>query len=83
LEIAQAVAYHSSNRQKFKVVSKDGDIVDPSGTITGGYINDRNQLLPKVKDLLNLKHAIRAEEEKNVKLVKEIKAKEEEANYHS
>lgn len=40
MEIANKIAYHPLNRFN-KVVTKDGDIVDPSGTITGGYINEK------------------------------------------
>ena len=41
MDIARKIAYHPSNTQKFKVVTRDGDIVDPAGTLTGGYTNER------------------------------------------
>lgn len=47
MEIANKIAYHTQNKQKLKVVTKDGDIVDPSGTITGGYSNEKNLTLPR------------------------------------
>lgn len=47
LEIANKIAYHPNNTKRFKVVTKEGDIVDPSGTITGGYSNEKNLILPK------------------------------------
>ncbi|CAD8056014.1 unnamed protein product [Paramecium primaurelia] len=49
MDIARKIAYHPSNVQKCKVVTRDGDIVDPSGTLTGGYTNEKAQLLPKFK----------------------------------
>jgi len=37
------------------VVTKEGDIVDPSGTITGGYINEKLAIMPKFKQLAKVR----------------------------
>jgi structural maintenance of chromosome 2 len=64
IEIAQAVAYHATNTQRCKVVTRDGDTIDPSGTITGGYYNDKNQILPRVKELMSIKRKLEHEDER-------------------
>jgi structural maintenance of chromosome 2 len=37
-----------------KCVTVDGDVHDPSGTLTGGYVNQNNMLLPRRQRLQEL-----------------------------
>jgi chromosome segregation ATPase len=83
MEIAQLVAYHPSNRQKMRVVTVEGDIVDPSGTITGGYQSNTSQYLPKVRDMVRLRNQIRGEEARRDAIQERIKKNEEEVRFHT
>lgn len=38
-EIAKRIAYNNDRSMCMKCVTLEGDILDPSGTLTGGYIN--------------------------------------------
>lgn len=46
-EIAKKIAYNTDRSLSIKCVTVEGDILDPSGTLTGGYINQDNLILPK------------------------------------
>ena len=38
-QIAKAIVFDNANKQlKMKVVTVDGDIFDPSGTLSGGFV---------------------------------------------
>ena len=43
LDIAKKIAFDPQVR--VRCVTFDGDVVDPNGTLAGGYVEQRNQLL--------------------------------------
>jgi chromosome segregation ATPase len=43
---------------RYKCVTIDGDVFDPSGTLTGGFTNNSNMILFKVKSLNDINKEI-------------------------
>lgn len=53
-EIARKIAFHSNRNLRIKCVTYDGDIIDPSGTLTGGFYSANNFLLTKYSEVRRL-----------------------------
>lgn len=53
-EIARKIAFHSNRNLRIKCVTFDGDIIDPSGTLTGGFYAANTFLLAKYDEVRRL-----------------------------
>ena len=45
--VAKAIAFHKNIRMRMKCVTLEGDILDPQGTLSGGYQDSRNLTLAR------------------------------------
>ncbi len=56
--IDNAVAVSKKNAYKYKIVTLDGQLINPGGSMTGGSINKTQSLLSRSKDIEALKEQI-------------------------
>jgi len=67
-----AVEVSRKNKYAFRIVTLDGDVVNPSGMITGGSVAPKTvNILGRSREIDELKKAIKQLEEKISKLIKE------------
>lgn len=59
-EIAQKIAYNNQRHLTCKCVTYDGDIYE-MGTLSGGYLNQSNMILPQYNELCLIDEAIKKE----------------------
>ena len=53
-EIAKKIAFNPNRNLRIKCVTFDGDIIDPAGTLTGGYYSANNFVLGKYDEARRL-----------------------------
>ncbi len=55
-EIAKRISGHRDFKLRFKCITLDGDIFDPSGTLSGGFMSEDKMLLPRYRSLWELEN---------------------------
>ena len=60
-----AIALAKENKYSFRIVTLDGDIINPSGAITGGFVNKKtSNILGRSEEIKKLENEIKKLEEK-------------------
>lgn len=76
-DLNSGIAFSKKEGRNFKIVTLDGDLINPSGAITGGSVNkNRVGVLSRKEDIKKLKKQIESQE-KRIKEIEENLIKEE------
>lgn len=69
-EIAKRIAFNPNRNLRIKCVTLDGDIIDPAGTLTGGFYAANNFVLGRYDEARKLEERI-AEERQEINRAKQ------------
>lgn len=53
-QVAKAIAFHRNVRMRVKCVTIEGDIIDPQGTLQGGYSDNKSLTLTRYASYKNV-----------------------------
>ncbi len=76
--IDNAISFSKKNGYRYKVVTKDGDILNPGGSISGGSVNKSSGILSRANEIKKLEKEVAELNKKINSLKQNIAAREEE-----